>query len=58
MKKKAKGKKATSKSKADDFVSVARRLGADEDKDRFEARLGKIARGSAEASKLKSKRSR
>jgi hypothetical protein len=27
----------------DDFVSVARRLGADEDKARFEAKLGKIA---------------
>ena len=29
---------------ADDFVSVARRLGADEDKARFEERLGKIAK--------------
>jgi hypothetical protein len=28
---------------ADDFVSVARRLGADEDKARFEAKLGKLA---------------
>lgn len=27
----------------DDFVSVARRLGADEDKERFEAKLKKIA---------------
>lgn len=29
---------------ADDFVSVARRIGADEDKATFEAKLGKIAR--------------
>jgi hypothetical protein len=29
---------------SDDFVSVARRLGADEDKARFEAKLGKIAK--------------
>jgi hypothetical protein len=29
--------------KRDDFESVARRLGADEDKDRFEAKLRKIA---------------
>ncbi len=28
----------------DDFISVARRLGADEDKERFEATLGRIAR--------------
>ncbi len=28
---------------ANDFESVARRLGADEDKDRFEAKLKKIA---------------
>ena len=28
----------------DDFESVARRLGADEDKARFEEQLGKIAR--------------
>jgi hypothetical protein len=30
----------------DDFVSVARRLECDEDKGRFEAKLGKIARAS------------
>lgn len=29
---------------SDDFVSVARRLGASEDKEQFEAMLGKIAR--------------
>lgn len=28
----------------DDFESVARRLGCDEDKERFETRLGKIAK--------------
>jgi hypothetical protein len=28
----------------DDFVSVARRLGADESKERFEAKLKKIAK--------------
>jgi hypothetical protein len=28
----------------DDFVSVARRLGCDEDKERFEAKLAKIAK--------------
>lgn len=28
----------------DDFVSVARRLGADEDKAKFEAKLAKIAK--------------
>lgn len=28
----------------DDFVSVARRLGADEDKGRFKAKLGEIAK--------------
>jgi len=43
MNKKPKGKKAAPP-KGDDFVSVARRLGADEDKARFEAKLGKIAR--------------
>lgn len=32
---------------SDDFKSVARRLGCDEDKGRFEAKLGKIARAPA-----------
>jgi len=32
------------KSEPDDFVSVARRLGADESKERFEKKLGKIAK--------------
>jgi hypothetical protein len=33
----------------DDFVSVARRLGADEDKDRFERQLTKIAKAKVSA---------
>jgi|GEM_PF-3507195 len=37
----------------DDFVSVARRLGADEDKARFEKNLGKIARTKANVRKSK-----
>jgi hypothetical protein len=42
---KAKIKKATDPQKsADDFLSVARRLGCDEDKAKFEKKLGKIAR--------------
>jgi hypothetical protein len=36
--------KEPSKPLPDDFVSVARRLGADESKERFEAKLKKIAR--------------
>jgi hypothetical protein len=35
---------------SDDFVSVARRLGADEDKGRFEAMLGKIAKATKDKS--------
>jgi hypothetical protein len=34
----------TKKKLPDDFVSVARRLGADEDKATFEAKLAKIAK--------------
>ncbi len=41
---KAKPTKATKPKLDDDFVSVARRLGADEDKERFEKMLGKIAK--------------
>jgi hypothetical protein len=37
-------KRAVRKRQPDDFKSVARRIGADEDKERFEARLGKIAK--------------
>src|SRR5215203_2121985 len=33
----------------DDFVSVARRLGCDEDKGRFEKKLGKIAKARPQA---------
>lgn len=36
---------------SDDFVSVARRLGADESKARFEAKLGRIAKAKPKASK-------
>jgi hypothetical protein len=42
---KATGKKrADYQSGKDSFEAVAKRLGADEDKARFEAKLGKIAR--------------
>jgi hypothetical protein len=37
-------KKKSEKSAGDDFVSVARRLGADESKERFEGKLKKIAK--------------
>jgi hypothetical protein len=37
--------------RADDFESVAKRLGADEDKARFEAKLGKIARAKTKGGK-------
>jgi hypothetical protein len=33
----------------DDFISVARRLGADEDKATFEAKLAKIAKAKAKS---------
>jgi hypothetical protein len=36
--------KASKSHKPDDFVSVARRLGADESKERFEKKLKKIAK--------------
>jgi hypothetical protein len=35
--------KSQTKAKADDFKSVAKRLECDEDRGRFEAKLGKIA---------------
>jgi hypothetical protein len=47
--KKASASKA--QSRPDDFVSVARRLECDEDKKRFEAKLGKIARAKGAAEK-------
>ena len=49
-----KGKKTKPRpEKKDDFVSVARRLECDDDKGRFEKKLGKIARatGSAQTKK-------
>ena len=36
-----------------DFESVAKRLGADEDKARFEAKLGKIAKAKSSSRKSK-----
>jgi hypothetical protein len=36
--------KQTQHPEADDFISVARRLGADENKERFEEKLKKIAK--------------
>jgi hypothetical protein len=47
MQKKKKRDKRQSRDKSvsdDDFISVARRLGADEDKATFEAKLKKIAK--------------
>jgi len=38
------GSAEKAKKDADDFVSVARRLGADESKEHFEAKLKKIAK--------------
>ena len=48
----AKAKKKPSP-KADDFVSVARRLGCDEDKERFEKKLGKIAKAAVRVDQKK-----
>ena len=42
--KKDKKKPAQKRKQSDDFISVARRLGADEDKATFEAKLAKIAK--------------
>ena len=36
---------------SDDFLSVARRLECDEDKGRFEAKLGKIAKAKPQSQK-------
>jgi hypothetical protein len=41
---KQKPKQNRPKVKSDDFVAVARRLGCDENKERFEAKLRKIAK--------------
>jgi hypothetical protein len=51
MPKKDSIKHRTQRPKADDFKSVARRLGCDEDKERFEAKRGKILKTEAKASK-------
>jgi hypothetical protein len=47
QKPKVKCDKAATLHAPDDFVSVARRLGADESKERFEAKLKKIAKAGA-----------
>jgi len=47
MAKKDSEKHRTQHAKPDDFKSVARRLECDEDKARFEAKLGEIARAKA-----------
>jgi len=44
MPKKAPAKRRTQPQRDDSFEAVAKRLGADEDKARFEAKLGKIAK--------------
>lgn len=44
MSPKESGKRPTQRSQADDFKSVAKRLQCDEDKERFEAKLGKLAK--------------
>lgn len=46
-------KKPKPKKKSDDFESVAKRLGCDDDKDRFEAKLGKIARANPKLKKVR-----
>lgn len=43
--------KTSGKKEPDDFVSVARRLGADESKDRFEKQLKKIAKAKPQEKK-------
>jgi hypothetical protein len=49
-------KRRNQPAKADDFKSVARRLGCDDDKDRFEARLASIAKPkTVKASKARNK---
>ena len=46
-----KPKKTTKSKRADSFEVVAKRPGADKDKARFEAKLGKIARAKPKARK-------
>ena len=47
----AKLKKPDKPKRADDFESVAKRLECDDDKERFEAKLGKLAKAKAPATK-------
>ena len=47
----SKKKKMKKKPPSNDFVSVARRLGADEDKARFEAKLKRIAKATTDSKK-------
>lgn len=44
-------KKKKSPWQKDDFESVAKRLGCDDDKERFEAKLGKIAKAKPKTAK-------
>lgn len=54
MKQNAKqSRKAKPSPKADDFLTVARRLECDEDKERFEKKLGKIAKAATPEPKPK-----
>ena len=46
-----KPKKTTKPKRDDSFEAVAKRLGADEDKARFEAKLGKIAKAKQKSAK-------
>jgi hypothetical protein len=47
---KARRESSAPKRLPDDFISVARRLGADEDKATFEAKLAKIAKAKSRSS--------
>ena len=49
-------KKPPKKTSRDDFKSLARRLGCDEDKAAFEAKIGKIARAKGVGTKLPRKK--
>ena len=49
----AQQKNRASKGEPNDFKSVARRLECDEDKERFENKLGKIAKATTESSRTR-----
>lgn len=51
----AKAKSKAKPKRDDSFESVAKRLGADESKERFEAKLGKIAKAKSAASAKRQK---